>query len=135
MIKRRFYKTNETLHTSRREFSLLIAEPTAELLEKLTTEARRKNLVFPLYAPSDRVALVIPAVDDFTEYGSLGAFIESLKPALLDECILRVGMNRADIDAGLLADFDSCVNLQVIDEITLLSDFAEFRERFGFAVQ
>lgn len=106
------------------QVSLLLVEPRAHFVSLFYSHMARKGWSeYHLYHPEQNTALLIPCVDSFVKSGSLTAFLNELKPRLLEVELERFRIHPTEFESPITNEtFDEYFVLSVRDSILLMSD-------------
>ena len=117
----------DTIDLPKRDFSLVLVSPKEKLLEWLRAFWKRKGLEqYRNYIPEENTVLVIPNMDRFSEVGSLGRFLDEMKPKLLFAELGRFHASPEDFGRLLTKEmFDGFFDIALRDSasIRFVSDF------------
>jgi hypothetical protein len=117
----------DTIDLAKRDFSLVLVSPKEALLEWLSAFWKRKGLEqYRNYIPEENTVLVIPNMDRFSEVGSLGRFLDEMKPKLLFAELGRFHASPEDFGRPLTKEmFDGFFDIALRDSasIRFVSDF------------
>jgi hypothetical protein len=113
-----------TIDLSGRDFSLAVVVPRTSYFQWLAAFAARKGLdPRRLHAPEEDAVVVIPSTQRFSEPGSLGQFIDAIKPKLLASELARVLAEPSDVPHPITSEaFDMYFELIIRDSVLFLSD-------------
>lgn len=111
----------DTIDLSKRDFSVILVEPTPTFLEWLDSIGVDRSRD---YFPEENTVLVVPKIDRFSKVGSFSEFIDKLKPSLLSNELSRFGASIANLRIpNAVETFNRFFTIFVRDSVTFLSDF------------
>lgn len=115
----------ETINVNSHDCSLLLVDPKVSMLEWLSSFYKGKiHEKYRLYYAEGNLSVLIPKVDRFSKPGSLGDFINRVKPVLLRKELGRFHVTPEDFGHPITAEtFDAFFTFSIREAIYLMSDF------------
>ncbi len=111
----------DTIDLDNRDFSLVLVSPKETLLEWLGAFWKRKGLEqYRNYIPEENTVLIIPSIGRFSEVGSLGQFLDEMKPKLLFAELVRFDASPEEFGRPLTkSTFDETFDIALRDSASI----------------
>jgi hypothetical protein len=118
-------KLIDTINVDDHDSSLLLVDPKPSMLEWLNSYVKGKRLEkLRLFYPEGNNSVIIPKIDRFSEPGSIGEFINRMKPGLLRMELRRFQVTPEVFGYPITAEtFDAFFTVSVREAVRLMSDF------------